>query len=271
MKKPKIFILLAGFLLVLHVVGYLIFGNSVNKQLYSDFGDVIGIITSFAALYGMFLAASIFRAKDLAKRAWSTLLFGVFLYFIAEVVYVFYRFVLKQDMDLLFPSVADWIWIIGYVPLIVAFLMFLWGYRESGLPMGGKKFYSLLLCSDVVFLVLVWFYLFVPIFNDRDSGMIERFVYCAYIVGDLVLITLCVVLSHITRQFKGGSFSRPWKYIAFGFIFITFSDIAYSYLTWQGGYTSGGLIDLGWSVGYLLIALGGVYQREVAVLVTKER
>lgn len=43
-----------------------------------------------------------------------------------------------------------------------------------------------------------------------------------------------------------------------GFICIASSDSVYTYLTQIGNYDSGSLFDIGWVVGYTLIAVGGI-------------
>jgi uncharacterized membrane protein YhhN len=75
---------------------------------------------------------------------------------------------------------------------------------------------------------------------------------------------------YITNLFGGGTISRPWKYLAFGFILFTIADLLYSYLGWQDLYGNGNLIDLAWHAGYLFIGLAGLYQRELVDSLKKD-
>jgi uncharacterized membrane protein YhhN len=68
---------------------------------------------------------------------------------------------------------------------------------------------------------------------------------------------------YITSLFGKGIISKPWKYLAFGFICFTLADLIYSYLSWQEKYDIGNPIDIAWNMGYLLIGLSGLYQWEL--------
>jgi hypothetical protein len=70
------------------------------------------------------------------------------------------------------------------------------------------------------------------------------------------------ILFYITSLF-GGTITRPWKYLTIGFISFTVADLLFSYLSWQDAYGSGNLIDVAWHLGYLIIGLSALYQREL--------
>jgi len=82
-------------------------------------------------------------------------------------------------------------------------------------------------------------------------------------MADIFLIANAAALVYVAKFFGTSLVSRPWKCIAFGFMFITASDVAYSYINWSGGYAAGNVIDMGWNTGYLLIGLAGFYQKEL--------
>jgi len=68
---------------------------------------------------------------------------------------------------------------------------------------------------------------------------------------------------YITSLFGEGTVSKPWKYLALGFLSFAFADLLYSYLSWQDKYGSGNFIDIAWHMGYLLIGFAGLYQRKL--------
>lgn len=267
MKKSAGVILLMAVVLAVNVFVYF-FLRAGAARLYKVISDVLAIISSLMAVGGLFIAVTGFKKYDFVKCSWLMLLLGMFLYFCAETLYGFYEVVLNLNMDSIFPSFADWLWVLGYMPLIAGLAMLLYGYKKGGLPMGNKKNYAVL---GLLLTILFWgvcHYLFIPILNDGETSFWGKFVYMFYPTGDFVLIAIAVALAYITGLLKSGMVSRPWRCIAFGFILITLSDIIYSYLLWQKQYDSGSLVDIGWNAGYLLIALAGVYQQELCRSIT---
>lgn len=263
MKKSTIFALAVANLLIINAFFYIVMQVKETAWLYSVVSNVSAVICSLLAVLGIFVAITNFKRYDFIKLSWIILLSGVCLYFLAETIYAVCEIGFRMDMDLIFPSVADWLWVVGYVPLIGGMVMFLHGYRMSGLPLGGKKFYIELFIVSMLIISFISAYIFVPIVKDSGISAMAKTVYVVYLTGDFVLIILSMILAHITGLLGVGLASRPWRCIAFGFIFITLSDIAYSYLTWQSNYSSGSFVDIGWNTGYLLIGLAGFYQKEL--------
>ena len=79
----------------------------------------------------------------------------------------------------------------------------------------------------------------------------------------MIQVILACSLLFVVRKFKGGLVKAPWLLISIGFLLMGVSDIFYSYMNWNNTYGSGSFIDLGWNLGYLLIAMSGVYQKSL--------
>jgi hypothetical protein len=189
--------------------------------------------------------------------------------FLAEAFYAFNELVLMRDMNEFFPSTADLFWCTAYLPIIAGFLIIGKGYRDSGLPMGNIKSYSMLVGGLVVVVAMVSCFLLYPIVADTETRLIEKVFYLYYPVGDLVIVILAISMYYIVYQFGKGGITLTWKLMISGFLSITIADLLYSYLGWMELYGSGNLIDVAWNAGYLLIALSAVKQKQIMLLIAK--
>ncbi len=261
MKKSKLLMIITIIILVINLFTYLVFRE--NETLIMYISDILPIICSFIAVYFLFMTVKKFKSFDFAKKAWLLFLVGMLLYFIAETIYAFLEIRFDMDMDENFPSAADFFWGVGYIPLFTAMLLMLIGYKKSGFPMGNIKLYTILSILLTIISIVVFYFILLPVIQDPETTGLTAFFSLLYPVGDVLLVIPAVILMYITSLFGTGKISFPWRFLALGFISFTIADLLYSYLSWQGAYGNGNLIDLAWHLGYLLIGIAGVYQAEL--------
>ena len=261
MRKIKTLWVFTGILLTLNIFFYLTgFGGDAVMLYISDFLPIICALVSTICLFYAFKG---FPDYDYTKISWLLIFTGIALSFIAESLYGFLEIGLSQDMNESFPSIADYFWCIGYIPLISGLLMMFFGYKKSGFPMGNTKVYAMLFLSYIVLFGVIAYFLLIPIINDPETTGIQTFFYLFYPIADIFLVVPAAILMYITSLFGKGSISKPWKYLALGFLCFAFADLLYSYLSWQNQYGSGNLIDVAWHLGYLLIGFSGLYQKKL--------
>ncbi|HNX65578.1 MAG TPA: hypothetical protein PKH02_01775 [Bacteroidales bacterium] len=261
MKKSKRLWIFLCILTFINLVFYLTRPGGDKMLLYVS--DLLPVICSGICVFCLVKTVKKFQEWDFTKTSWLMIHTGIALYFIAEITYGVLEVFEIVDMDVAFPTIADYIWAIGYIPIVVGLLMMFTGYLKSGLPMGHTKLYCCVAPLVLILLSVVFYFLLIPIFRDPESSGLVKFFYIFYPVADLFIVIPAVLLMYITHLFGRGIISKPWKYLAFGFMLFTVGDLLYAYLDWMGKYESGNLIDLGWNVGYLLIALAAVYQTEL--------
>jgi hypothetical protein len=225
--------------------------------------DALPVLCALVSLICLFYAFKGFKKFDFAKIAWLMIFIGITADFIAETIYGILEIGLKVDVNKVFPTIADYFWCFAYFPLFVGLAIMFFGYRKSGFPMGNMKLYGLIAAICLVLSASIIYYLLVPIMTDSQTGPLAKFFYLFYPVGDIFLVIPAIILMYITSLFGTGTISKPWKYLAIGFICFTLADLIYSYLSWKNLYGSGNFIDLAWHSGYLLIGLAGLYQREL--------
>lgn len=261
MKKTKLIWIFTGILLLINIFFYLTgFGGETVLQYVSD---LLPVICSLVASVSLFIAFRGFKEYDFTKIAWVMIFTGITLSFIAESLYGILEVFLKVDMNEVFPTIADYFWCIGYIPLFIGLAMMFIGYKRSGFPMGNPIVYLLLLLGYLVLFIGVSYFLLIPIIDDPETSGLQTFFYLFYPIADIFLVVPAAILMYITSLFGKGTISRPWKYLALGFLCFSFADLLYSYLSWQDKYGSGNMIDIAWHLGYLLIGLSGLYQREL--------
>lgn len=261
MKKTKILWIFTGILIFFNIIFYLSKFGGETAMLYVS--DLLPVICSFVSVVCLFIAFRGFKDYDYTKIAWTMIFTGIALSFIAETLYGIQEIFLKVDMNNVFPTIADYFWCIGYIPLFLGLAMIFFGYKRSGLPMGNPKMYILLLVIYLILFAVVSYFLLIPIIKDPETSGLSTFFYLFYPIADIFLVVPAAILMYITSLFGKGSISKPWKYLALGFLCFSFADLLYSYLSWQDKYGSGNLIDVAWHFGYLLIGLSGLYQREL--------
>ncbi len=263
-KKLWIFIII---LLIANIVYYI--GQWGGENVLQYISDSLPILCSFISVICLFIAFRGFKEFDYTKIAWLMILIGIFFFFLAETIYAYLEIVIKTDMNNVFPTLADYFWCTGYIPLFIGLAMIFIGYKKSGLPMGNSKLYNALAFLFFIISVAVIYFLLIPIINDSETNIISKVFYLFYPIADLLLVIPAAILMYITSLFGLGKISTPWKFLAFGFILFTFADLLYSYLGWQDLYGNGNLIDVAWHAGYLFIGLAGLYQKELVESLNK--
>jgi hypothetical protein len=261
MKKSKALWIFAIILIVINALEYIFsWGGETGLQFFSD---VFPIICSFISCICLFLAFKSFKQFDVAKTTWLLIFIGICLYFIAETTYAILEIGFKMDMNNIFPSNADFFWCTGYIPLVLGLLMMYFGYKKSGFPMGNKRRYFIISILVFALSIIVFWFILIPIFKDSGTSVLSKFFYMYYPVVDLLVVIPAIILMNITSIFGKKSISRPWMYLAIGFICFTVADLLYSYLSWRDLYGSGNYIDIAWNFGYLATGLAGLFQREM--------
>lgn len=235
-----------------------------GEDLTTLFGSFFTPICGLFGVIGVWLAVKEFKVFDQAKKAWLWLLCGIACFFVADSVYAVMESILSIDMDAMFPSIADIFYIAAYIPISISMYGFRNNYIKSGMPLGNWKKVLIPLFSIVciVFIGAI-ISVFIPIFSDQDTGILAKAVYMIYPLGDFIILVPAIIMVYLMSLFGKGLFSKPWQLIASGYILLTIADLIYAYISWSGEYSSGSIIDFGWNIAYILIAIGGVYQKRI--------
>jgi hypothetical protein len=254
---------------ILAVGAILISGLIYTPPLYRALGSsmvlvIYDLIVLISALIGAVLAILLWRSFDRGEtlsRIWGGIAIGLVLWLGGELIWSSDQ--LWGGESLPYPSNADILWIIGYVPIIWALLRRFRSLRIS--PNQSWQKAVLILYGVIVSLIVI--YLIIPIITDTETSRIyEKSVNLLYPLGDLVVALLAIMLVLVL---SGGTLLSSWRLIASGFLFAAISDLLYGLTIWQGTYQTnpaegidlpGLIINMSYVAFYVLVALG-LYQR----------
>lgn len=207
--------------------------------------DDLATLAAAAAAAGCCIRARA-RHPRAFRRFWTLLGGACVAWSLAEAIWALYELVLVEDVPV--PSLAD----IGYLaamPLAAAALLSHPAMRGPRARTARSAIDALLVAAALLF--LSWTAVLGPLWRTSDLTTAGGIVALAYPFGDVV-ITFLVVL--VVRRMTGGGRAALWCLLA-GLLAMAVADSGYAYLTGIQSY-AGGLLDTGWIVAYLGIALG---------------
>ncbi len=247
-KAAIIIGVLVGVFLVFNL--FIIGGDAFFDDRNSLISPLAALITSF-----LFLQASTVKKDAASRRIWLGMAAGFGLYGLADAIWAYYSLVLQQTVP--YPSIADGIWAIGYIPLYYALFS---RYRPLKIaPEPRQK--RVIAGISLAFLLFAAFFVFRPILDDLDpQRALEGFFNIFYPLGDLGLVILSC---HILVLLREGRFAMSWRLIVSGIFLMTLSDLLFCYATWHQLYYPQGrvniltnLIDTTYTLAYITAASG---------------
>ena len=149
-----------------------------------------------------------------------------------------------------FPSVADGMYLAGY-PLLALGLLLVVRRR-----MPSYDWASLLDAAIVTIAlgVLSWAFLMAPYFEDPSLSLGGVLISVAYPLADILLLAVAVRL-----LFSAGTRSTPLLLIGLSLVALLASDTVYAAFNVSSGYESGGFVDLGWMLAYVLFGTAALH------------
>jgi FtsH-binding integral membrane protein len=107
---------LAGAVII--AVTILVYAFNPSPILVKVVSDVFPLLLSLAGAAFSYLIFHRQEKTRLGRRIWGAMTLGLLLWTIGEGIWAYYELVLQQDIP--FPSLADVVWTLGYLPLIFA-------------------------------------------------------------------------------------------------------------------------------------------------------
>lgn len=246
--KPLLVIYVYVFL---YIAGYLYFGMR-SEQSLSVFTELILLGVGVFAVVTTLLAWR--SVPEEQKSIWQWLFVGMVLWVVADFIWAYYD--LFTSIELPYPSWADLLWIIGYLPLGLAIIRFL---KYTHVSITRKRALFAILGGGI-FPTIILFSLLIPSADYFSGGdKLEWLLNALYPALDALLATggfLCLV------AWEYDDWRRPWFYIGAALALWAYSDIWYWLLVFLGIYDLGLLStlmsDIPYAVAYLVAGLGGL-------------
>ncbi|NLF51106.1 MAG: EAL domain-containing protein [Leptolinea sp.] len=219
--------------------------------------DIEAPLIGLGALLALMQAA--YRTRKVwpeMARAWLFLSLAQALMVIGDILWA----VLELGLDEVpYPSIADVFYLLFYPLLMIAVLWFPVQKQESfGLLKRTLDFFSIILAL----LAFFWIYIIGPVIESvMRLPYWEKFLGLAYPIGDLIVVGAVSVLVYNRLDRKTGG---PIVLILAGLFVMIVTDVIFSIQSIEGTYQSGGIIDLGWVIQYILFWLAALWQIHIS-------
>src|ERR687894_1668456 len=193
-------------------------------------------------------------AVTIGKR-WAPILLGlgIISWVLGQALFTYYEWVLRQPPPL--PSLAD----VGYLSVYPFFLLGILLLPARPVPVESRTRLALDgLMTMTAAVTFSWYFILGPVMQQGTQTMLAKAVATAYPLADIVLIACLVILA----LRPGEHTLRPAiRLLALGLVLVVVADSNFAYLSLHDAYATGMLLDVGWSLGYMLVALGAFAAR----------
>lgn len=148
-----------------------------------------------------------------------------------------------------FPSIADALWLSVYPPMYAGLLLLLRArrYRVSGsLLLDG-------LIGALAVVALVTAIILEPVAGAGSGTMLAVVTNLAYPVADTLLLAVVAVAFAL----RGWRIDLSWGLVGAGLSVFAVTDAVYAFQIAQDSYSVGGLVDIGWTIAIVILAVAG--------------
>jgi diguanylate cyclase (GGDEF)-like protein len=149
-----------------------------------------------------------------------------------------------------FPSIADPFHLAFYPFLVVGMLLLI---RERGEHRDRSRLIDALIVT-LALATLLWVYLIAPYAQDHTLALLGRITAIAYPSMDIL------VLAVVARLAAGSHRREPaFALLLSGSVVMLLTDGAYGWKLLDGGQTTGGILDVGWGIYYVLLGAAALH------------
>jgi PAS domain S-box-containing protein len=193
-------------------------------------------------------------AVSIGQR-WAPVLLGIGILSFAfgQIVFTYYEWVLQQAPPL--PSLADVGFQIQYPFLLLGILLL------SARPIPAASRARIALDGLIIMTALVtlsWYFVLGPVVQQEGQTTLAKVVAVAQPLADVVLVACLLILASRPSEHT----LRPaLRLLALGLALVVVADSYFTYHTLHDTYATGSLLDIGWPLGYMLVALGAFVAR----------
>jgi diguanylate cyclase (GGDEF)-like protein len=240
----------AGFGLLIPLILTQIVSGDTSRGAINDIASLsINLVVTIALL----LAAK--KSMRISRRlswGWGFLGLAQLCLLLGDLFWAFLEIVLKSSP---FPSIADGAYLFFYPFFLIGILLL--PARRFSRTETLKKTLDIGIVL-VAALLGFWYFLIGPmIAAGAGSPLLEQILTMAYPVGDIVMLYGLLIILY--RRVNTDNMASLWL-LAAGALITIGADVIFSYQNLAGSFQSGGILDSGWMLGYLLTGLAGVVQ-----------
>jgi len=178
------------------------------------------------------------------RTAWRWIAGGCLSFLLGQLVWSYYELAVGSTAP--YPSLAD----AGYLGLYVFFFIAVLGVwrPHQRRPLDAEVAIDALLVTFIMG-ALTYEFLLEPM-REAGGSLLALLTSIAWAVGGVAVVWVILLQMLYRTQFPFGGAA----FVLLGLLVLCGSNLAYAVSSLQGPYRSGGLLDLGWDAGFLLVA-----------------
>lgn len=232
-RFKSIFIVFLAFSAIFFISNVFVMGGNDFYLLVNNIVDpAVAALTAFE-LFRIWKRSPLDKT---ARRVWTTMLVGMSVWAVGDVIWTIYALVLRVDVP--YPSWADALWVSGYAFLFLGLYAQFHTYNIRP----GRRLWQSIAVGELIFVALTGYFVLLPIVQSFDpTRLLESGLNILYPVLDLVLFPLSFL---VLGSLGDGKLAISWKIISVGFIIRAVSDVIFAYVTWYEIYSPGGTVNL---------------------------
>jgi diguanylate cyclase (GGDEF)-like protein len=235
---------------------YLAIGSGLSAAYFvlPASANVEHAIYQLIGISGLIAIASGIAARRCSGTAWWMILLGLTLWVAGDGYWNAYRWI--EGVEAPFPSPADALYILAYIPLLIGIGLLVRGGR----PRAGD-----VLDASIIGLaagLTVWFAAIAPAAQANQGTTLASLVVVVYPAMDYLLLVGVVQLS-----FAGGLRSLSLRWVSAAFATVLVTDVLYARMRIDASFTAGSYINIGYFAFYVLLGVAAlVPSREAAAI-----
>lgn len=231
---------LLGYLFVMFIFWAGMYTSGLkNLEVNKFWGIGINFIPLFGGIFGLFTARHWGGFKSAVGKAIIYLSLGLISWSLGNWIWSYYNFFLNSEVP--YPSLAD----LGYIIAVPLWMMGAFHLsKATGLKYGLKhKMGQLYLIILPIISFIASYYLLVTVARGGSitsgEGFLKIFFDFAYPVGDIIIVTIALLVYGLSLKYLGGKFKWPAIITLFGFVLMFLADFSFSYTTTLETYYDG--------------------------------
>lgn len=215
------------------------------------FSDVVHVMLDIS-VFLIFIYAAEFSSMQSPRlrKVFLILAASIFLYLIGDIIWAILELVIHQQP---FPSVAD-VFYISFYPIFALGIYYIPKTPLS--PHEKLKFIVDAAVVGIAFCLIFMVFLVMPTIKS-NGDILGTTISLAYLIGDILLFI--ALLKLLFNHFE----SIQPEFLAvlgMGILAMIVTDGICTYQSLQGTYISGGILDAGWVLSFVLMGLAGLLQ-----------
>jgi len=225
------------------------------KTVVSDLGEFAIVL---AAAVVVFRTVARLTPGEPLRTRWMLVAAGVGLFAAGDAVWSVLEVFLGQNP---FPSSADPFYLAVYPVLGAGLISAALAFRQFA---NVRRIVLVTTAITLALAAALYVGFLHAVITDTETTGLARALSVAYPLGDIFLLFAPALFAALSvRSLGTGRLAVPWWGVTLGVALLAVTDAAFGWLDFQGLYSSGNIIDIGWMLGYLSIAVGASLTRDL--------